>query len=138
MGDEGLEQLQQSSGKPVVTTDRDAEYDARCAELGAIDADLLYVGRGGGTLSIKDGGFVNVAGTVNFGTKSTLEIEPLDTASGPFLIANSLDFNGTLEIFVAEGFLPNLGDSFDVFEFNTGSRGDFARINLPAMGDDRF
>ncbi len=37
---EGLEQLQQSPGKPAVTTERDAEYDARCAESGAIDADL--------------------------------------------------------------------------------------------------
>jgi hypothetical protein len=37
---EGLEQLQQSSGKPAITTERDAEYDARCAELGAVDADL--------------------------------------------------------------------------------------------------
>jgi hypothetical protein len=36
----GLEQLQQSSGKPAVTTDRDAEYDPRCAEFSAIDADL--------------------------------------------------------------------------------------------------
>ena len=36
----GLKQLQQSSGKPAVTRERDAEYDARCAELGAIDADL--------------------------------------------------------------------------------------------------
>ena len=36
----GLEQLQQSSGKPAITTERDAEYDARCAELGAVDADL--------------------------------------------------------------------------------------------------
>ena len=33
-------QLQQSSGKPAVTTERDAEYDPRCAELVAIDADL--------------------------------------------------------------------------------------------------
>ena len=40
MGDEGLEQLQQSSGKPAVTIERGAEYDPRCAELGAIDAEL--------------------------------------------------------------------------------------------------
>jgi len=40
VGDTRLEQRQQSSGKPAVTTDRDAEYDPRCAELGAIDADL--------------------------------------------------------------------------------------------------
>ena len=36
----GFELVQQSSGKPTITTERDAEYDARCAELGAVDADL--------------------------------------------------------------------------------------------------
>jgi len=40
VGDTRLEQLQQSSEKPAITTERNAEYDARCAELGAIDADL--------------------------------------------------------------------------------------------------
>ena len=37
---EGFELVQQSSGKPAITTERDAEYDARCAELVAVDADL--------------------------------------------------------------------------------------------------
>jgi hypothetical protein len=36
----GLELVQQSSGKQAITPERDAEYDARCAELGAVDADL--------------------------------------------------------------------------------------------------
>ena len=40
VGDEGLELVQQSSGKQAITTERDAEYDARCAELGAVDAIL--------------------------------------------------------------------------------------------------
>ena len=39
MGDEGLEQLQQSSGKPVVTTERDAEYDA----FSGVDLELVAV-----------------------------------------------------------------------------------------------
>ena len=37
---EGLELVQQPSGKQAITPERDAEYDARCAELVAIDADL--------------------------------------------------------------------------------------------------
>ena len=40
MAEGGLELVQQSSGKQAVTTERDAEYDARCAELGAVDAIL--------------------------------------------------------------------------------------------------
>jgi hypothetical protein len=40
VGDTRLELVQQSSGKRAITTERDAEYDARCAELSAVDADL--------------------------------------------------------------------------------------------------
>ncbi|MCH2116115.1 MAG: hypothetical protein MK161_00290 [Pirellulales bacterium] len=32
--------MQQSPRKQAITTERDAEYDARCAELGAVDAIL--------------------------------------------------------------------------------------------------
>ena len=37
---EGFELVQQSPRKQAITTERDAEYDPRCAELGAVDADL--------------------------------------------------------------------------------------------------
>ena len=40
MAEGGLELVQQSPRKQAITTERDAEYDARCAELGAVDADL--------------------------------------------------------------------------------------------------
>jgi hypothetical protein len=40
VGDTRLELVQQSSGKQAITPERDAEYDARCAELVAVDADL--------------------------------------------------------------------------------------------------
>ena len=36
----GLELVQQSPRKQAITTERDAEYDARCAEIGAVDAIL--------------------------------------------------------------------------------------------------
>ena len=35
-----LEPLQQSPRKQAITTERDAEYDPRCAEIGAVDAIL--------------------------------------------------------------------------------------------------
>ena len=40
MGDTGLEQTQQFPKKSNNTLLRDAEYDARCADSGAIDPDL--------------------------------------------------------------------------------------------------
>ena len=40
MGDEGLQQMQQFPKKFNNTLLRDAEYDARCADSGAIDPDL--------------------------------------------------------------------------------------------------
>ena len=40
VGDTRLELVQQSPRKQAITLGRDAEYDARCAELGAVDADL--------------------------------------------------------------------------------------------------
>ena len=36
----GLELVQQSPRKQAITTERDAEYDPRCAEIGAVDAIL--------------------------------------------------------------------------------------------------
>ena len=40
VGDTRLELVQQSPRKQAITTERDAEYDARCAEIGAVDAIL--------------------------------------------------------------------------------------------------
>ena len=40
MAEGGLELVQQSPRKQAITTERDAEYDPRCAELGAVDAIL--------------------------------------------------------------------------------------------------
>jgi T5SS/PEP-CTERM-associated repeat protein len=92
----------------------------------------LNVGRRGeGTLNITDGGVVNVAETTYL-NNSTLHIELSDSTSGPSLITDSLEVDGTLEISLADGFVPELGSSFDILDFNTVS-GSFAEMNLPIL-----
>jgi len=94
----------------------------------------LSVGSSGtGTLNIKDGGVVNVAWTTTL-NNSTLHIELSDTTSGPSLFTDKLNLGGTLEISLADGFLPELSDTFDILDFNTVS-GNFAEMNLLALED---
>jgi T5SS/PEP-CTERM-associated repeat protein len=98
------------------------------------NSEDLYVGYlGEGTLNITDGGVVNIAGTTTL-NNSTLHIELSDTTSGPSLITDSLELGGTLEISLADGFLPALGNTFDILDFNTVS-GSFSEMNLPALED---
>jgi hypothetical protein len=92
----------------------------------------LSVGSSGtGTLNIEDGGVVNVAWTTTL-NNSTLHIELSDSTSGPSLITDSLELGGTLEISLADGFVPELGSTFDILDFNTVS-GSFAEMNLPVL-----
>ena len=84
-----------------------------------------------GTLNIEGGGVVNVGGTTTL-NHSTLHIELSDSTSGPSLITDSLELGGTLEISLADGFIPELGNSFDILDFNTVS-GSFSEMNLPVL-----
>jgi hypothetical protein len=96
------------------------------------NSEDLYVGYAGdGTVNISDGGVVNVVGTTTL-NNSTLHIELSDSTSGPSLFTDSLELGGTLEISLADGFIPELGNSFDILDFNTVS-GSFAEMNLPAL-----
>jgi hypothetical protein len=94
----------------------------------------LSVGSSGtGTLNIEDGGVVNVAWTTTL-NNSTLHIELSDLTSGPSLITGSLELGGTLEISLADSFLPELGTTFDMLDFNTAS-GIFDYLNLDVLED---
>jgi T5SS/PEP-CTERM-associated repeat protein len=96
------------------------------------NSSLLNVGRHGkGTLNIKNGGLVHVAGTTTL-NNSTLHIELSDPTSGPFLITDGLELAGAFEISLADGFLPELGTTFDILAFNTVS-GNFTEVSLPAL-----
>jgi len=86
---------------------------------------------GEGTLNIEDGGVVNVVGTTTL-NNSTLHIELSDPTIGPFLITDGLELGGAFEISLADGFLPELGSTFDILDFNTIS-GSFAKMSLPAL-----
>jgi len=103
----------------------------------------LYVGSyGSATLNIEAGGVVNVAGTTTFSNRSypvaaTVHIELSDTTSGPFLFTDSLvltPYRSILELSLADGFVPELGNTFDILDFNTVS-GSFAEMNLPVLED---
>ena len=98
------------------------------------NSEDLYVGYSGeGTLNIESGGVVNVAGPTTL-NNSTLQIELSDPTSGPSLFTEGLQLDGTLEISLADNFLPELSDTFDILDFNTVS-GNFAEMNLPALED---
>ena len=74
---------------------------------------------------------VNASGTTTL-NNSKLHIELSDSTSGPSLVTDSLELGGILEISLADGFLPELGGTFDILDFNTVS-GIFAEMNLPAL-----
>ena len=44
------------------------------------------------------------------------------------------NYGGTLDISLADGFVPELGNTFDILDFNTVA-GSFAEMNLPALED---
>jgi len=114
----------------VTVTDEGSEWNN--------SEDLTVGNYGEGTLNITGGGVVNVGGTTTFGTNSTFEIELSDPTSGPSLFTDNLElFGGTLEISLAEGFLPELDNSFDMLDFSTVS-GSFAEMNLPALDESLF
>jgi T5SS/PEP-CTERM-associated repeat protein len=109
----------------VTVTGKDSEWN---------NSEDLIVGKDGtGTLNITDGSVVNVSGATTL-NNSTLHIELSDPTSGPFLITDVLELGGAFEISLADGFLPELGNSFDILDFNTAS-GNFAEMNLPALED---
>jgi T5SS/PEP-CTERM-associated repeat protein len=97
------------------------------------NSEFLVVGqRGNGTLNITDGGVANAVGTTVLWSNSTLHIELSNPTSGPSLFTDVLYLGGILEISLADGFLPELGNSFGILDFNTVS-GSFAEMNLPVL-----
>ena len=142
-GYEGTALLQITDGVKVESLDGYLGYKAGSSGTALVvgagsawnNSGSLHVGGvGSGTLTIGDGGTVTALGDTTFGTNSTLGIELFDTSSGPFLFADSLELDGTLEISLAENFRPESGDSFDILDFNTVS-GSFAEMNLPVLED---
>jgi len=71
-----------------------------------------------------------------FGDSSTLLIELGGLVPGSQhdkLIAESLSLDGTLEVSLINGFVPQLGDSFDIFDFNSIAAESFDAVSLPEL-----
>ncbi|RKX41749.1 MAG: hypothetical protein DRP64_10950 [Verrucomicrobia bacterium] len=50
-------------------------------------------------------------------------------------VARNISYGGTLTVRLANGFTPQLGDTFDLFDWTTGVPGSFDTINLPAFSN---
>jgi hypothetical protein len=71
-----------------------------------------------------------------FGDSSTLLIELGGLVSGSQhdkIVADSLSLDGTLLVSLINGFVPQLGDSFDILDFNAIASGTSATVSLPEL-----
>jgi T5SS/PEP-CTERM-associated repeat protein len=88
----------------------------------------------GSVLNISDGGVVNVAGTTTL-NYNRFQIDLSAPTGGPFLITDGLELGGVggvFEISLADGFLPELGSTFNILDFNT-ILGSFTEMDLPVL-----
>lgn len=79
---------------------------------------------------------VSISGDVTFGSTNTLFLELAGTTLGTEYdhldIGGLLSADGILDIQLLNGFDPQLGDSFDLLDFNTFA-GSFSEILLPTL-----
>jgi fibronectin-binding autotransporter adhesin len=79
-------------------------------------------------------GPLTVTGNVTFNAGSTAKIEIGGATAGQFdelIVSGILAAGGTLDVDLTGGFIPNIGQSFDVFDFASAT-GTFA-LDLPAL-----
>ena len=80
-------------------------------------------------------GKLTFGGDVVLGTSSATLIELAGPAEGQYdqlLIAGNLQVGGQLQVDLLDGFAPDAGDLFDIFDFATLS-GSFSAMNLPVL-----
>jgi autotransporter-associated beta strand protein len=107
---------------------------------GAVDGPLTVQGQlqpgiagGIGTLTL-----LNDALSLNNGSVTTLEL--LGRSAGEFDRVIGIDLftlSGTVNVMLSGGFQPQMGDSFDLFDFNTVNASGFdvaSELILPALG----
>jgi hypothetical protein len=79
---------------------------------------------------------LTTVGSIIFGPTNTLIMEIGGTGRGSeydaILASGNLGLGGTLSVMLINGFMPSLGDSFDLFDWSTVT-GTFATLNLPAL-----
>jgi hypothetical protein len=75
-------------------------------------------------------------GNSTFTATSTLQIELGGLIAGSQfdkLIAETLSLDGTLQVVLIDGFAPQLGDTFDIFDFDALEAPRFDTISLPEL-----
>ena len=103
----------------------------------ALEPRQLFAGGTGGDTYVKGAlrpgnspGVVTFGGDVTFGTSAALEIELAGTTPGTqhdvVRVGGHVALNGTLDVVLLGGFVPQPGDEFEILTFASRS-GDFAR-----------
>ncbi len=110
-------------------------FDGVCSGNGTISGD---VNNSGGTISPGNSpGVMNVEGNFTQSEDGTLSIELGGRQAGTdhdFLqVEGEAILEGALEISLIDGFEPELGDVFDILEFNGTVSGEFDEIVLPNL-----
>jgi hypothetical protein len=75
-------------------------------------------------------------GDVYFGPAAGLETELAGTSGDQFDVldvAGQLSPGGTLQVVLIDGFVPGVGDKFDILDWGTLAAGSFSAIELPAL-----
>jgi len=105
------------------------------------------------TLTVKNGNFLNPVLTIDSGANvsvlsgGTVDAYQLSMTGGTLTmglsgdtsgldgqidVTNAADFAGTLDVALQNGFIPAVGDQFDLFTFGSES-GEFSNMNLPTL-----
>lgn len=104
--------------------------------------------RGTGRLVFTNGNFVNY-GTIKPGSiwiegdcsqqgEVQIEIAGLSTNQfGRLFVTGNLSRSGLLRVTLADGYMPDAGDSFSIIQASTSS-GDFSTVDLPSLSPPRF
>jgi len=148
---------QPTTGRIVVTASSQATFFGNVVNRGTIQVSAagqvgstaLFLGSlsgngvtGSGSVflegDVRPGGTIGTmafGGDVSIGSAATVRME-LAGATVPqydrIAAAASLALGGTLDVTLAAGFMPTVGQSFDLFDWGTRS-GVFASINLPTI-----
>ncbi len=83
-------------------------------------------------------GLVTFQGNVSFGSQSNILIELGGTIPGTehdkIIFESDVTFGGQLEVVLYDGFVPGIGDSFDIFDFLPANlTGSFYAVSLPGL-----
>ncbi len=113
---------------PLVAVELQGQFSGTGEVVGSVwNAGLVAPGDGVGTLSI-DGDFAQEAGGQLVVDLASIVTHDQLSISGTALL------DGTIDVRLDDGFLPNLGDFFTIVEADGGVQGNFATQLVPTLG----